>query len=157
MKAFGLFLWLVVLNCGTPFQLSRDASGQKSAYDGVPGVHRKALADSVERMVYLQRTRQWAKIYDLLDKNDRTDSKDNFVRKASRGPKLLAFSPKNATHSPIHEDEWLIVGCGTFLRNGTNSSWESILFGRLAGDKWSVSMVLLSGGEDQGLTSCRAT
>jgi hypothetical protein len=46
--------------------------------------------------------------------------------------------------SPIDKDEWLVLGCGTFLRERKVSSWESAVFGTLEDGRWSVSTVLLS-------------
>src|SRR5271165_2532194 len=99
MKAYILFVCLMALNAGgASFRLPHQGSdGQGKAYSRVPSIHRQALVQAIDQMVDLQRRRQWGKIYDLLDETDKSGSKDGFVRKASRGPKLLNFSVRTVT------------------------------------------------------------
>lgn len=156
MRFWNLFCGLLITVASlSVVYAAQSVTEQASGMSRVPPGDRAALAQAVNRMVELQESRDWEKVYELLPDAYKTDSKASFVKKASRGPRLIEFFVDEVTPSPIDQAEWVIFGCGTFQRDGRVGKWESFLSGKLFEGHWSVSMVMLSGGE-RGLTRCRA-
>jgi hypothetical protein len=97
--------------CGGQLKSELGSDRDEKVYNLVPISDRGSLREAVDRFVKLQTSRNWNKLYDLLD-NQRKVSREHFVREI-RGNKLLRFVPQAAAFVPP-EGAWLITGCGFF-------------------------------------------
>jgi hypothetical protein len=116
-------------------------------YAAIPAEHRALLRASVNRMIDLQMRGRWTEIYELLPSSEQTGSPEEFALESTHRRQLVSFEPAKASVSPTDQSRWLILGCGAFKHNNATKRWQSVIFARLDDSKWSVSTVLVVGGE----------
>jgi len=130
-------------------------SPRKDPYDTVPADYRDSLRQLANRTTELEKQRQWDKLYDLMSEPYRLEAREEFVRNHARTSRLIAFEVSDVVHSPTTDNEWIVFGCAVFERNGKRKAWQSAITASLSNSKWSVSTVLISGGEGRGFTPCK--
>jgi len=127
----------------------------KDPYEAVPAESRDQLRRTASQMVQWQKEEKWDRLYDLLDPDGRRRSREDFVRWSSGRPRLLSFKVTEVWPSPkTGDDRWLIFGCGVFLEKGRKEAVQSVIFAKIVDAKWSVSTVLISGGEVSRTMPC---
>jgi hypothetical protein len=142
---------IALLSCITLVNIlalpTQSQADHDSAYQSVPQAKRASLQQSVARMVELQKQQRWAEIYDLLPDSERGRSRDDFVRESSQLSRLLAFEPTEVVLVPTDPNEWLVIGCGAFAKRYVTPGVQSGIYARFHDTKWSVSTVMIVGGE----------
>jgi hypothetical protein len=93
----------------------------------IPEAQRSRLIERLNLLVEYQKTKQWAKQYDLLSPQmTRAESKRDYVNRTrqayskwGRAP-LLEFMPRMVRLTPIDANQrvWFIVGCSQLLEKG---------------------------------------
>lgn len=125
------------------------------AYAAVPADRREALKELVGEMTELQKQRQWSRIYDIMPASDKTESREDFVRKHVRASRLVDFDVDAVTRTPTNSSEWMVVGCAVFERAGRKKAWRSTMYASLSESQWLVSPVFIIVKEHGGFTPCR--
>jgi len=130
--------WLMTAMLG-----AQSPPAYNNPYLEVPAHYRESLKETVDQMIDLETHRRWTEVYDLLPKADQVGSREDFARQSSKLSRLISFVPREVTLGPTDPNEWLVVGCGVFIRRGKAKPLQSVIYARLADSKWSVSTVLI--------------
>jgi hypothetical protein len=151
-----IFLLFVLMFAGRTNLVSQQTeSANKEPYRTVPADYREPLRLLINRVIELEKQRQWEKLYDLMSPPYRTNSRDEFVRSHSQTSRLIEFDVDQVIESHTDKSSWIAFGCAVFERDGKRSGWRSSIYAKFSNSQWLGSTVLISGGEGSGYSPCK--
>jgi hypothetical protein len=156
MTRIAIFLLYALLSAGwTNLVFQQTETTSNEPYRTVPADYREPLRLLINRIIELEKQRQWQKLYDLMSPSYRTDSRDEFVRSHSRTSRLIEFNVDQVIESHTDKSNWITFGCAVFERDGKKNGWRSAIYANLSNSQWLASTVLVNGGEGSGYSPCK--